>query len=220
MEKCAIRAKKVGLVVYGSGNMNRYYYGEEQIREGAQVREQQPDHHHSRHDQNGCQSAHPRDSIKKIKKGQKVRITVDAFPDKLLEGEVSNRRAAGIRRIADESDLKVYLTTITIGTVHDWLKPGMSAKAEILVKELADVVYVPVQAVTPVEGKQWCLVANGHGQERREVEVGEFNDEFIEIKKGITEGERSACACSPRPNQSPTKATRSRSRRYAPRANR
>jgi multidrug resistance efflux pump len=207
VEKCAIRAKKVGLVVYGSGNMNRYYYGEEQIREGAQVREQQPIITIPDMTKMAVKVRIHESYIKKIKKGQKVRITVDAFPDKLLEGEVSK---LGVLPDSQNRwmnpDLKVYLTTITIDTVHDWLKPGMSAKAEILVKELADVVYVPVQAVTPVEGKQWCFVANGRGQERREVEVGEFNDEFIEIKKGIAEGEKVCLRSLATPEQKPDKA--------------
>jgi multidrug resistance efflux pump len=191
VEKCLIRAKKVGLVVYGSGNMNRYYYGEEQIREGALVREQQPIITIPDMTKMAVKVRIHETYIKKIQKGQKARITLDAFPDKLLEGEVSK---LGVLPDSQNRwmnpDLKVYLTTLTIGTVHDWLKPGMSAKVEILVKKLPDVVYVPVQAVTPIEGKQLCFVANGRGQERREVEVGDFNDEFIEIKKGISEGEK------------------------------
>jgi HlyD family secretion protein len=191
VEKCMIRAKKPGLVVYGSGNMNRYYYGEEQIREGALVREQQPIITIPDMTKMAVKVRIHESYIKKITKGQKVRITLDAFPDKLLDGEVSK-----VGLLPDSQnrwmspDLKVYLTTITINGMQDWLKPGMSAKTEILVKKLADVVYVPVQAVTPAEGKQLCYVANGHGQERREVEIGEFNDEFIEIKNGIREGER------------------------------
>ena len=66
----------------------------------------------------------------------------------------------------------------------------MSAKVEVFVNRLADVVYVPVQAVTSAEKKQVCYVANGGSPERRVVEVGEFNDEFIEIKSGLKEGER------------------------------
>jgi HlyD family secretion protein len=52
------------------------------------------------------------------------------------------------------------------------------------------VTYVPIQAVTPMDGKQYCLVANGGTPDRRLVEVGQFNDEFIEIKNGLKEGER------------------------------
>jgi hypothetical protein len=36
---------------------------------------------------------------------------------------------------------------------------------------------------------QYLFVEQGTGQQKREVETGEFNDEFIEIKKGIGEGD-------------------------------
>jgi hypothetical protein len=44
--------------------------------------------------------------------------------------------------------------------------------------------------------KQVCYVARAGRQERREVETGDFNDEFIEVKKGIKEGEK-VCLRSP-----------------------
>jgi HlyD family secretion protein len=129
--------------------------------------------------------------VKKVKKGQKVRITVDAFPDELLDGEVTN-----VGLLPDSQnrwmnpDLKVYLTTITINGTFDWIKPGMSAKAEILVDHLDNIVYVPIQAVVPNAGKQLCYLLRGMKSEPREVEAGQFNDEFIQIKKGLKEGER------------------------------
>ena len=66
----------------------------------------------------------------------------------------------------------------------------MSAKVEILVNELRDVVHIPLQAISPMNGKQYCYVVNGRSAEAREVEVGDFNDEFIEIKRGLKEGEK------------------------------
>jgi RND family efflux transporter MFP subunit len=191
MEKCTIRSKKTGLVVYGGGNMNMNYYGQEQIREGALVREQQPIITIPDMTQMAVKVRIHETYIKKVKKGQKVNITVDAFADKKLEGEVSK---VGVLPDSQNRwmnpDLKVYLTTINLSGTRDWLKPGMSAKVEILVKELPDVIYVPIQAVTPVDGKQICYVAKGIIQERREIEIGEFNDEFIEVTKGIKEGEK------------------------------
>jgi multidrug efflux pump subunit AcrA (membrane-fusion protein) len=116
---------------------------------------------------------------------------VDAFPDEVLTGEVTK---VGVLPDSQNRwmnpDLKVYLTTIAIDGTHDWVKPGMSSKAEILVNHLDDVVYVPVQAISPSNGKQVCHVARGFGSERREVEIGQFNDEFIEVKSGLKEGER------------------------------
>jgi HlyD family secretion protein len=188
--KCTILAKKTGLVVYGGGR-DEYYGNQEPIREGATVRERQaiitiPDMTRMSVNVKIHESY-----IKKIKKGQKARITVDAFPDTVLEGDITK---VGVLPDSQNRwmnpDMKVYLTTITINGTYDWVKPGMSAKVEILVNKLNDVVYIPVQAVSPNDGKQFCYVAGGFKPERREVEIGDFNDEFIEIKKGLKEGER------------------------------
>jgi len=192
LEKCVMRAKKTGLIVYGGGGEEMYYYGnQEPIREGATVRERQaiitiPDM-----TKMSVKVKIHESYIKKIKKGQKVRITVDAFPDTILDGEVSK---VGVLPDSQNRwmnpDLKVYLTTITINGTYDWLKPGMSAKAEILVDHLDDVVYAPIQSVVPSEGKQICYVVHGLNADKREVEIGQFNNDFIEIRKGLKEGEK------------------------------
>ncbi|MDB6124651.1 MAG: Efflux transporter, family, subunit [Pedosphaera sp.] len=198
LQKCTIKASKTGLVVYGGGNMNAYYYGgDEQIREGALVREQQPIITIPDMSKMAVKVRILETYIKKIKKGQQVRITVEAFPDKLLMGEISK---VGVlpdsQNMWMNPDMKVYLTTITIKETQDWIKPGMSAKAEILIKELPDVVYVPIQAVNTEGNKQICYLAHGSRQERHEIETGEFNDEFIEVKNGIKEGDK-VCLRSP-----------------------
>jgi HlyD family secretion protein len=191
LDKCKIVARQCGLVVYGSGREDQYWRGEETIREGAAVRERQtiitiPDMTRMSVNVKIHESY-----IKKVKKGQKARITVDAYPDKTLTGEVTK---VGVLPDSQRSwmnpDLKVYATTITIDGTQEWAKPGMSAKVEILVNRLEDVLQVPVQAVSASEGKQVCYVANGAKPERRVVEIGEFNDEFIEIRNGLKEGER------------------------------
>jgi multidrug efflux pump subunit AcrA (membrane-fusion protein) len=142
--------------------------------------------------------------IKKVKKGQKARVTVDAFPDQVLDGEVTN---VGVLPDSQNRwmnpDLKVYKTTVTVNGTYDWLKPGMSAKVEIQVDHLPEVVYVPIQAVSPSDGKQVCYVVNGGAPERREVEVGQFNDEFIEIKSGLQEGEKVLLRRPTSPESSP-----------------
>jgi len=191
-DKCLIIAKKSGLVVYGAGGDNQFYYGgEERIREGATVRERQaiitiPDMTRM-----SVNVKIHETYIKKIQKGQKARITVDAFADKVLAGEVTK---VGVLPDSQNRwmnpDLKVYAVTIAIEGTHDWVKPGMSSKVEVMVNRLDNVVHVPVQAVSLNEGKQVCFIAGGLKPERREVETGDFTDEFIEIKHGIKEGER------------------------------
>lgn len=191
-DKCIIRAKKSGLVVYGSGRDDMMYYGDqERIREGATVRERQaiitiPDMSRM-----AVNVKIHETYIKKVTKGQKARITVEAFPDKPLSGEVTR---VGVLPDSQNRwmnpDLKVYAVTIAVDSSQEWVKPGMSAKVEVMVKRLDDVVQIPVQAVTLSDGKQVCYVAGGMKPERREIEIGEFTDEFIEVKTGLKEGER------------------------------
>ncbi len=191
-EKCLITAKKSGLVVYGAGGDQMFYYGgEERIREGATVRERQaiitiPDMTRM-----SVNVKIHETYIKKVSKGQKARITVDAFQDKVLTGEVTK---VGVLPDSQNRwmnpDMKVYAVTVAIDGTHDWVKPGMSSKVEIMVKRLDDVVQIPVQAVSLNEGKQVCYVVGGLKPERREITIGEFTDEFIEIKNGLKEGDR------------------------------
>ena len=192
MDKCLIKATKPGLVVYGrAGDDMVYYGGEERIREGATVRERQtiltiPDM--------SSMSVRVRiheTYIKKVKKGQKARLIVDAFPDKVLDGEVTK---VGVLPDSQNRwmnpDLKVYLTTIAVNSTNDWLKPGMTAKVEIFIEQLTNVVYVPIQSVVLEDGRYVCYAGrNSSKAARREVEVGSFNEEFIEVKKGIADGE-------------------------------
>lgn len=191
-DKCSITAKKPGLVVYGSGRDEGFVYGQEPIREGATVRDRQtiitiPDM-----TKMSVRVKIHESYIKKIQKSQKARITLDAYPDKILDGEVS--KVAVLPDSANRylsPDLKIYQTTIAINDTQEWLKPGMTAKVEIFVSHLPDVVYIPIQAVSSWEDRQVCYIVNGASKpERRVVDIGDCNDEFIEIRKGLKEGER------------------------------
>jgi len=192
LERCTIVAERPGLVVYGTGRDDSYHWGQEPIREGATVRDRQtiitiPDM-----TKMAVRVKIHESYIKKIQKGQKARITVDAYPDKSLKGEVTKVSVlpdSGNRYLSP--DLKLYPTIIDINGMHEWIKPGMTAKVEILVTNLTDVVFVPIQAVSPWEERQVCYVANGSSKpERRFVSIGENNDEFVEIRSGLKDGER------------------------------
>lgn len=191
LENCTIVAERSGLVVYGGGD-SRYYYGSrEPIQEGATVHERQqiltiPDMTKMAVKVNIHES-----SIQKIEKGQKASIEIEAFAGRKLVGEVSK---VGVLPEQESRwmnpDLKVYETTVVIEGSHDWLKPGMTAKVDILIDELEDVLYVPIQAVSTVKGERVAYLARlGREPEKRVIETGEFNDSFIEVKSGLEEGD-------------------------------
>ena len=79
---------------------------------------------------------------------------------------------------------------MSIEGTHDFLKTGMTGKVEVTIDKLHDVLYVPIQSVVTEEDKKVCYVMTNNSPEKRQVEIGLFNDDFVEIKSGLTEGER------------------------------
>ncbi len=188
IQKCTIRATKPGLVIYG-GEEDRFM--QERIQEGASVRERQviitiPDTSVMQ-----VRSKIHESNIKKVKTGQKAKIRVDAYPEELLTGTVNKVSVLpNAQNRWLNPDLKVYDTFIVIDGTYPWLKPGMTAQVEILVAEIKDVLYVPLQSVFNMNNQQVCYVQKGNDIEMRVVKTGEFNDSFIEIKEGLNEGEK------------------------------
>jgi HlyD family secretion protein len=130
-------------------------------------------------------------SVNQVKPGQDVTVTVEAYPDMEFQGRVEK-----VAPLPDpqhgwlDPGVKVYTSYVTINGSHDILKPGMSAKVEILVDQLHDVKIVPVHVVANRAGRKFCYVATDSGPEEREVQTGEFNNTFVEIKSGLQVGEK------------------------------
>jgi len=128
--------------------------------------------------------------IDNIERGQKAEITIAAFPDRIFTGEVLSKAPLADQSNFWESDVKRYVTDVSIDGTHDFLKTGMTGKVTVVIDKLEDVLHVPIQSVVTVDKKKVCYVMTGKGSEKREVETGLFNDDFVEIKSGLTEGEK------------------------------
>ena len=195
LKACVIKAPQLGLVAYGDLNASAAYNYTNTIEEGATVRLRQtmltiPDM-----SQMGVRVNVHESQIKKVRIGQPVKVRVDAEPGKELDG-----RVAELAVLPDSSssrytpNLKVYPCTIHINGYHPWMKPGMNAKVEIIVNQLADVIYVPVQSIEVEQDHHYCYISNNGALERREIDTGLFNDEFIEVRDGLKGGEAVALA--------------------------
>lgn len=129
-------------------------------------------------------------SLKKVKVGLPAIVTVDA-----LRGRIFSGRVAQIAPLPDAQsmwmnpDLKVYDTDVYIDSNDAALRTGMSCRAEIIIEQYEDVVYVPVQAVLRVKGRSTVYVVKGKTLEPRPVEIGLDNNRMVRILSGLAEGE-------------------------------
>ena len=188
-EACVVKATTVGLVVYATSG-DRFRGRNQPIEVGAELRERQRILSIPNTMEMAVEISVHETSVDKVKPGQQARVTVDAFPNRMFEGEVLK-----VAQLPDSQqnwfapDLKVYATQVGIKGEHLFLKPGMSAKVEIIVEELEDVLHVPIQAVANRGGRQVCYVKAPNGLQEREVQTGSFNESSIMIKEGLQQGE-------------------------------
>lgn len=196
LKSCIIRAEKTGLVAYGGANDNYYtsrYY--ESISEGATLKYGQPIITIPDMSKLGVDVNIHESHIKKVSLDQEVLITAESVPDKLLEGRISKVAVLPDSNASRYNpSLKVYPATVAISGNNDFLKPGMSAKVEILVDELKDVAFIPVQAVHTEDDEHFVFLKKGNSFDRHVVTIGQHNDQFIEIQKGLQEGQVVALA--------------------------
>jgi len=127
--------------------------------------------------------------IDKIKKDQVVVVTVDArkgesFPAKITE----IASVASSTNWTDESN-KSFKVEITLDTTPPDLRAGITAKVEILIETLEDVVQCPIHAIVPEGGKHQAFVVKGAGFEEREVKIAKNNAHHVQILEGLSEGE-------------------------------
>ena len=123
--------------------------------------------------------------VKRVKKGQKVNVTL---PEGQLVGEVSD--VASITKPAGlwTGDQVVYDTLVALPPV-DGLRPGMSAEVDIVVAEHKDVLLIPVAAIVQHDDAAFCWVKTPSGRQRTQIELGDSNDVFTIVERGLQEGD-------------------------------
>jgi RND family efflux transporter MFP subunit len=185
-KNCTIKAPSPGMVVYGTDRRGRT-----NIEEGETVREREEIMSLPNASEMIVEVEVPESSINKIQTGQRAKITTDVDPDTTLEGEVSK-----VSTMPEPEDWlqsgqgRVYATEIKIEESDKVdIRPGMSARAEIFIDRVENALVVPVQCIANQGGKKVCYVKTPDGHKTVKVETGTFNDNFVQIKSGLQEGD-------------------------------
>ncbi len=188
IEMCTIVAPSAGMVVYETSANTGRRANQEPLEAGQEVRERQELIYLPASEGMIAEIRVHESALDRIDVGMPARVTVDARPGRVYEGVV--RRIAPMpdaQSIWLNPDLTVYSTQIEVDARD--LRTGMSCRAEIIVEELTDVLYVPIQSVIRYGGLHYAYVQTPSGPRPRRVEIGLDNNRVVHIRSGLEEGE-------------------------------
>lgn len=117
---------------------------------------------------------------------KEVEIVLTADTNKTYIGKVSKIDAIG-----------TYATSGTTFSVvvsfeieeEETTKLGMSVSCTIVVKELENVIAVPVDSVQTTDNKKYVIIIDNGETREVEIQTGLSNDEYVEVTSGLTGGE-------------------------------
>lgn len=119
-----------------------------------------------------------------LAEGQKVQISLDAFPDRAFGGLVDK---IGFTPLSGQGTY--YQVVVAFEEKDPAFRVGMSGDGEILLESKSGVLVVPESALVK-RGDQYSVFRVVDGKiQKQSVEIGLVADEGVEIVEGLSEGE-------------------------------
>jgi len=126
--------------------------------------------------------------IAKVQIGQKVRMKIDAFPNKEYLGEIINIANIG-QEIPGEFQ-NGFKVLVKLASFTDALLPGMTTSNQVVTGSWEDALCVPKEAVYGNDSIRYVVRKLGLKTVRQQVILGGENEEAIRIAEGLKENQR------------------------------
>ncbi len=116
--------------------------------------------------------------------GGRAIATLPAYPGETLEGRIESVLPAA------DAATRTIEVRIALPNPQGRLRPGMSAQVRIEDGDARAVLLVPTEAVIRTGTRTMVIVANDGGYAPTEVQLGRQSDDNVEIRSGLSEGQR------------------------------
>jgi HlyD family secretion protein len=185
IEKARIRAPRAGMLVYAQLDSD-----EPPIQEGTEVREREIIASIPSAAGMKAQVKLHESVLEQVGIDMPCTISVDALGGKKFTGKISF-----VAILPDQNtrwsnpNTRLYRTDVSIDSSSAEMRPGMSCAIVIRIEDIADALYVPVQAVFHESRGNVSYVPTPTGVEVRPVTIGRYNVESVQIIAGLAEGE-------------------------------
>jgi HlyD family secretion protein len=129
--------------------------------------------------------------IAKVAPGLKAEIKPDAFSDSTFKGKVTT--VANLAQNKDsKSKIKIFPVQIAIDRKSKNLLPGLTVSCKIIIREITDVLYIPVDAIFKDQMNDYVYVRTNSGFSKKPVKIGPVNSDFAIVLEGLKENEELA----------------------------
>lgn len=137
-----------------------------------------------------------------VKIGQPADVKVDALPNQILKGTVTEIGSSALARLTyTQQESRDFQVTITLSNPPEALKPGLSATADIITAEKKGVLAIPISALVIRQKKsdepsgpenleeEGVYVVEGGRARFQSVRKGIMGGLLIEVSAGLKEGQ-------------------------------
>ncbi|MBE6406709.1 MAG: HlyD family efflux transporter periplasmic adaptor subunit [Lentisphaerae bacterium] len=184
-----LKAPVDGIVIYGDPDRR---WGNPEVKVGMDARRKQviitiPDMNQLIVDVNLPEQYRTKATV-----GNKVTIRPDSIPTIAVNGKITKIASLPVTMIPwDKNSPKIYQTLVEFDSdkIDRRVVSGMSVQVQVISKVLPNVIFVPIEAVFEEGGNLIVYVKTDNGPEKKLVKIGEANNNFVEIKDGLAEGE-------------------------------
>lgn len=121
--------------------------------------------------------------LPKVKPGQLIEVTVDAYPDEVFGGNIT--------AVAPKSDVQGHNIEVRASLPNGELKlrPGLFVRVIVSLGVKPDAIVIPEQAIWPIGQNKTVYVVVDGKVERRVVRLGERRPGEVEVVSGLEVGE-------------------------------
>jgi HlyD family secretion protein len=128
--------------------------------------------------------------IGRVRLGQKARITVETFKDRLFQGQVTQISPIGV----EKDNVTTFEVEVSIANASNELKANMTANAEIVLEEYPNSLIIPESAISyDAKKNAFVDVPAPHeksGRLKVPVKVGVGNGTKTQIVQGLKQGDK------------------------------
>ncbi len=132
----------------------------------------------------------PEHQVSELKLGQKVKVSLDALPDRVFKGHLL-KLGRIVRVKARDDQSMVYDAVVSLDDVDpDVMRPGMAARLSVVQAPVKNAALIPKRLIRYQQGQPYVEVSSMFGKRKKFIQISGFKEERAVVGQGLSGGER------------------------------